>query len=75
MYPKTPSEKDEMSHISYVSVVKSLMYVMLCTRSDTCFIVGIVSRFQLNPGRHHRKAVKAILEYLRKTKDMMLMYG
>ncbi|TYK18765.1 gag/pol protein [Cucumis melo var. makuwa] len=36
---------------------------------------GIVSRYQSNPGRDHWTAVKNILEYLRRTKDYMLVYG
>ncbi|GJT07971.1 hypothetical protein Tco_0842433 [Tanacetum coccineum] len=33
------------------------------------------SRFQQSPGEIHWTAVKAILKYLRNTKDMVLMYG
>ena len=41
--PKTQEEVDMMRQVPYVSVVGSLMYVMLCTRLDICFLVGIVS--------------------------------
>ena len=37
--------------------------------------VGIVSRYQSNPGLDHWIAVKRILKYLRKTRDHMLMYS
>ena len=50
------------------------MYVMLCTRPDICFAVGLVSRFQSNPGPTHWKAVKRILQYLRGIADYMLCY-
>ena len=40
--PKTPKEKECMQEIPYASVVGSLMYVMLCTRLDICFVVGMV---------------------------------
>ena len=43
--PKTPSEIERMRGISYASAVGSLMYAMLCTRPDICFVVGMVSRF------------------------------
>ncbi|KAL0551698.1 hypothetical protein IC582_010787 [Cucumis melo] len=64
-----------MSNIPFASAVGSLMYAMLCTRPDICYSVGIVSRYQSNPGRDHWIAVKNILKYLRKTKDYMLVYG
>ncbi|KAL4011886.1 hypothetical protein IC575_028950 [Cucumis melo] len=73
--PKTPQEVEDMSNIPYVSVVGSLMYALLCTRPDICYSVGIVSRYQSNPGRDHWTTVKNILKYLRRTKDYMLVYG
>jgi hypothetical protein len=48
--PKTPKEIDEMKAVPYASAVGSLMYAMLCTGPDICFVVGIVSRYQSNPG-------------------------
>ncbi|KAA0052272.1 gag/pol protein [Cucumis melo var. makuwa] len=73
--PKTPQEVKDMSNIPYASAVGSLMYAMLCTRPDICYSVGIVSRYQSNPGSDHWTAVKNILKYLRRTKDYMLVYG
>ncbi|KAL4035514.1 hypothetical protein IC575_004209 [Cucumis melo] len=73
--PKTPQEVEDMSNISYAYAVGSLMYAMLCTRPDICYSVGIVSRYQSNPGRDHWTAIKNILKYLRRTKDYMLVYG
>ncbi|XP_075076347.1 secreted RxLR effector protein 161-like [Nicotiana tabacum] len=63
-----------MKVVPYVSAVGSLMYVMLCTRPDICFVVGMVSRFQSNPGREHWTVVKHIIKYLKRTKDYMLVY-
>ncbi|TYK03174.1 gag/pol protein [Cucumis melo var. makuwa] len=73
--PKTPQEVEDMSNIPYASAVGSLMYAMLCTRPDICYSVGIVSRYQPNPGRDHWTTVKNILKYLRRTKDYILVYG
>ena len=72
--PKTPKEKEKMSRVPYVSVVGSLMYAMMCTRPDICYIIGLVSRYQLNSGQKHRLAVKRILRYLKGTSDYMLCY-
>ncbi|TYK31055.1 gag/pol protein [Cucumis melo var. makuwa] len=72
---KTPQEVEDMRRIPYASVVGSLMYVMLCTRPDICYAVGIVSRYQSNQGLDHWTVVKIILKYLRRTRDYMLMYA
>ena len=71
---KTPQEFEDMRRIPYASVVLSLMYVMLYTRSDICYAVKIVSRYQSNLRLDHWIVVKIILKYLRKTKDYMLVY-
>ena len=73
--PKTPLEEEDMRRIPYVAVVGSLMYAMLCTSLDICYAVGIVSRYQSNPGMDHWIAVKHILKYLRRTRDYMLVYS
>ncbi|KAA0047408.1 gag/pol protein [Cucumis melo var. makuwa] len=73
--PKKPQEVEDMSNISYASVVGSLMYAMLYTRPNIFYSVGMVSRYQSNPGCDHWTAVKNILKYLKRTKDYMLMYG
>ena len=64
-----------MKEMAYASAVGCLMYAMLCTRPDICHAVGLVSRYQFNPGPDHWTAVKCILKYLRRTRDYMLIYG
>ena len=59
--PKTPEVKELMSKKPYASAVGSLMYVMLCTMPDICYAVGVVSRYQSDPGVEHWTAVKHIL--------------
>ncbi|KAA0051436.1 gag/pol protein [Cucumis melo var. makuwa] len=63
-----------MRKILYASAVGSFMYAMLCIRPDICYSVGMVSRYQSNPGRDHWTVVKNILKYLRRTKDYMLVF-
>ena len=72
--PKTDKEKERMSNVPYASAIGSLMYAMLCTRPDICFAVGLVSRYQSNPGLAHWQAVKRIFRYLRGTSDLVLCY-
>ena len=47
--PKTDKEKERMS----ASAVGSLMYAILCTRPEICFVVCLVSYYQSNPGSAH----------------------
>ncbi|XP_065631171.1 secreted RxLR effector protein 161-like, partial [Quercus suber] len=63
-----------MRQIPYASAVGSLIYVMLCTRPNIYYSVGMVSRYKSNPGPKHWKVVRHILKYLRRTKDYTLVY-
>ena len=74
MCPKTLEEKEKMSRVPYASVVGSLMYAMMCTRPDICYAVGLVSRYQSNPGQKHWMTVKRILRYLKGILNYMLCY-
>ena len=53
MCPKTPEERSRMAKVPYASAVGSLMYDMMCTRPDICYVVGLVSRYQSNPEYKH----------------------
>ena len=64
-----------MRRYPYASAVGSLMYAILCTRPDIYYVVGMVSRFQSNPGPNHWTAVKNILKYLRRTRNYMLVFS
>jgi hypothetical protein len=72
--PSTPKSIESMKAVPYASACGSLMYVMLCTRPDICFAIGMVSRYQSNPSQEYWSAVKTILKYLRRTKEYMLIY-
>ena len=73
--PTTTEDIEEMSVIPYASAIGSIMYAMLCTRPDVNFAVILVGRYRSNPGMEHWTAVKNILTYLKRTKDMFLVYG
>ncbi|KAK8700448.1 hypothetical protein V6N13_018844 [Hibiscus sabdariffa] len=75
MCPSTPQEKERMSQIPYASAIGSIMYPMICTRPDLSYALSMTSRYQANPGEGHWTAVKNILKYLRRTKDVFLVYG
>jgi hypothetical protein len=44
---ETQEEEEDMSHVVYTSVVCSLMYEMVCTRSNNAHAVEILSRYML----------------------------
>ena len=74
MCPKTKDEKEKMACVPYANAVGSLMYAMMSTQPNICYVVGLVSRFQSNPGLTHWKAVKRILRFLRGTTNYILCY-
>ncbi|KAL2228761.1 UNVERIFIED_CONTAM: Retrovirus-related Pol polyprotein from transposon TNT 1-94 [Sesamum indicum] len=73
--PQIDSERAKMRVTPYASAIGSLMYAMICTRSDIAHAVAVVSRFMSNPGVMHWEAVKWILRYLRGAKDRALVFG
>lgn len=51
--PKNDVEKEAMKKVPYVSAVGSFVYAQVCTRSDIAFAVGLLGRYQSNPGHDH----------------------
>jgi len=72
--PKNDLEREQMKNIPYASAVGSLMYAQVCTRPDIAFVVGMLGRYQSNPGIDHWRAAKKVMRYLQGTKNYMLMY-
>uniref|UniRef100_A0A2N9GK36 Retrovirus-related Pol polyprotein from transposon TNT 1-94 n=1 Tax=Fagus sylvatica TaxID=28930 RepID=A0A2N9GK36_FAGSY len=72
--PKNDLEREQMKNIPYASAVGSLMYAQVCTRPDIAFAVGMLGRYQSDPGLDHWRAAKKVMRYLQGTKDYMLMY-
>ncbi|KAJ9561619.1 hypothetical protein OSB04_006779 [Centaurea solstitialis] len=64
-----------MKSIPYAYAIGSIMYAMLCPRPDVAYSISVMSRYQQNPGEAHWVAVKNILKYLRRTKDLFLVFG
>src|SRR5437588_7397385 len=64
--PSIQDERDRMSKIPYASAIGSIIYAMLCTRSDGSYALSMTSRYQSDPGENHLTAVKNILKYLRR---------
>ena len=73
--PTMKDEKECMDKIPYASAIGSILYALLCTRPDVFYALSMTSRVQSDPGECHWIAVKNILKYLRRTKDIFLIYG
>ena len=42
-----------MEKIPYTMDIRSIIYVMLCTRSDISYALSTTSRYKSNPGESH----------------------
>ena len=63
-----------MGKIPYSSVVRCLMYFMVCTRPDLAYAASLISKFMSDPGKEHWRAVKWVLIYIRRTSGFGLVY-
>jgi hypothetical protein len=64
----------EVDVTEYQKCIGSLMYLMVCTRPDIAYAVGVLSRHVSAPGPDHMAAVKRVFRYLRGTSQYKLMY-
>jgi hypothetical protein len=64
-----------MNAIPYASALGCLMYAMLFTRPDLSHAIGLLSRYQKNPGEEHWKQIKYVLRYVRGTLDYSLCFN
>ena len=56
--PDTKEEMDRMLYVPYASALGSLMYAMVCTRTDLAYVVSMVSRYMHNPSKSYWSVVK-----------------
>ena len=63
-----------MFHIPYATAVGSLMYAVVCTRSDLSQAVSMVSRYTHDLGKSHWEVVRWILRYIKGTVDIELIF-
>jgi hypothetical protein len=63
-----------MEMIPYILDIWSIMFKIICTRPDVSYVFRITSRYQSNPGESHWKIVKNMCKYLRRIKNIFLVY-
>ena len=68
-------EKKDIASTIYFLAVGSLIYAMVCTRPYIAHVVGVVSRFMVNPGKDHWEVVKWIFRYSRGSSKLCLTFG
>ncbi|KAL0413575.1 UNVERIFIED_CONTAM: Retrovirus-related Pol polyprotein from transposon TNT 1-94 [Sesamum radiatum] len=73
--PKTDEELKRMSTIPYASAEGSIQYAVQFTRPDVAYALSVKSRYQACAEEAHWCTVKSILKYLKRTKDMFLIYS
>ena len=73
--PTTTEDREKMKDVPYASAIGSIMYAMLCTTPNVCLAISLARMYQSNPGVDHWIAVKNIVKYLKRTRDMFLVYG
>jgi transposase InsO family protein len=69
------TEEAQEDETTYRSLIGSLMYLMLCTRPDIAFAVGVLSKFSSNPKKSHMLAARHLLRYINKTATLSLHLG
>jgi Reverse transcriptase (RNA-dependent DNA polymerase) len=74
MSPVSVEDKKEMAKIPYREALGKLLYLSIATRPDISYAVGVLCRFNDNPGREHWTALKRILRYLKGTTKYKLTY-
>jgi hypothetical protein len=75
MCRKTQEQIEYISMVPYSSTIGSLMYAMVCKRSDIAHAMGVVSMYMNNPSKEHWEVVKWILRYLKGTSTHALCFG
>ena len=61
-------QSESISQVKYSRVIRSLMYLMSCTRPDITYTVSKLSRYTSNPRADHWKGIERVMRYLRYTR-------
>ena len=70
-----PKENNNPNFIQvYQSKLGSLMYLMLGTRPDIAYTVGVLGRFLFNPSQDHMDAINQLFRYVDYISDLCLVY-
>ena len=73
--PQNAQETATMHQTPYLSAVGALMYLATTTRPDIAYTVGVLARFNFNPGWAHWLTVKHLLRHIKGTMDYSITYS
>jgi len=73
MSPDTPEGQLEMKAVPYRELIRKLLY--LATRPNIAYVISVLCRFVENPGLPHWHTAKRVLQYLKGTTGMKLVYS
>jgi len=59
----------------YQRAIGSIMFLMVATRPDLAYAVGVLSRFSATPTASHWSAITRVLRYINATRDLSLVLG
>ena len=65
---------DKEAKARYATAIGSLMYLMVGTRPDIAFALGMLSRFTSQPQSHHQVALQRLLRYIKATQSHRITY-
>jgi hypothetical protein len=65
---------DEEAKARYATAIGSLMYLMVGTRPDIAFALGMLSRFTSQPQSQHQVALQRLLRYIKATQSHRITY-
>ena len=68
-------EFQAVPHVPYEEIVGSLLHSCNTTRPDISFVCSLLSRYLRDPRRCHWNAARSVLRYLKKTRDLRIVYG
>jgi hypothetical protein len=72
--PPDEEPPDEEAKARYATAISSLMYLMVGTRPDIAFTLGMLSRFTSQPQSHHQIALQRLLRYIKATQSYRITY-
>jgi len=72
--PVNPDPVDPERHQKYQQVIRSLLYLMICTRPDIAYAVTKMAKFAINPLQEHLNKALYICRYLVGTRNYALTY-
>jgi len=67
-------ESDIVNESLYREMIGSLVYAMICTRPDLCFIITRLSQYLDKPNQQHHVCVKHVLRYIKGSIDKGLTF-